>query len=198
MSPKGPAARDTVSPPPPPSASILLLSLLCVFSRSLCALFLLPRWSTPRGSSLFSFSHLPLFILDQALRSTLDGRHWALGDRARSSRGSHPPAGSSAEALSRAPSKPSAPSPDRALPPPRVLFHPSSSSGAGAGSAPCAGSSAGPRASSSADLSSADLSSADILSDCEDLDSTIVVHPPSPKHRSFVNDFLPLGLTGSD
>ena len=169
-----------------------------MFSRSRCALFLLLHWSTPRGSSLFSFSHLPLFILDQALRSTLDGRHRALGDPARSSRRSHPPASSSAEALSRAPSKPRAPSPDRALPPPRVLFHPSSASSAGAGSAPCAGSSAGPRASSSADLSSADLSSADILSDCEDLDSTIVVHPPSPEHRSFVDDFLPLGLTGSD
>ena len=191
--PKVPLLVILFPPPPPPSASILLLSLLCVFSRSRCALFLLLRWSTPRGSSLFSFSHLPLFILDQALRSTLDGRHWALGDPARSSWRSHTPAGSSAEALSRAPSKPRAPSPDRALPPPRVLFHPSSSSGAGAGSAPCAGYSAGPCASSSTDLSSAD-----ILSNCEGLDSTIVVHPPSPEHRSFVDDFLPLGLTGSD
>ena len=51
------------------------------------------------------------------------------------------------------------------------------------------------------DTPSRDLTSVDILSACDELDST-VLHSPSPDdtlhHSSFIDDFLPLGLTGND
>ena len=114
------------------------------------------------------------------LHTTLDGKHWNLEDSSRAARRSQPPAG----AHERAPSKSGVP---RSPPPvsPRVLFQ---------SGAPSASSPSDVGASSPKDLPPADLDSGD------DGNSTVVLlhtNADEEDHRSFVDDFLPPGITGS-
>ena len=126
------------------------------------------------------------------LRSTLDGKHWTGAAHRKPYRRSQLPAGPSVAAisasdsldLSHAPSKPRAPSPSvpSAVVQPRVLFPTSRTSSGCVDNTP-----------------SRDLSSAEILPTCDELDSTILHSPDDALHHpSFVDDFLPLGLTGND
>lgn len=124
------------------------------------------------------FSHFP-FILDsfqipsvKELHSTLDGRHWSLDDPKRTTRRSKPPTGPSSLAdidHSRAPSKTRASSPVIGPLPSRVLF-------------PAAGTS------STAESHSSGLDP----DDCSDHPS-----PGHPEH-SFLDDFVPRAISGSD
>lgn len=110
------------------------------------------------------------------LRTTLDGRHWALEDSNRASRRSHPPTGDPG----RAPSKPRSFAPPTSSIPSRVLFPPSSQEG-------------------TPSFSYGIGNSSDFPSDF-DGDDTVILRPSSAfdeTHRSFVDDFLPPGLTSS-
>ena len=126
----------------------------------------------------------PTFILDplqkppvKELLTTLDGKHWALDDTKRTTRRSQPPASTASLAGSRAPSKTRGPSP--VIGPgshSRVLFVTEDS----------------PSPSATGD-------DPDYASPLVDGGSTVVVRsrPPSPPDHSFLEDFIPRGISGS-
>ena len=145
------------------------------------------------------------------LRSTLDGKHWALDEAKRPFCRSLPPIDQG-----RAPVKPRALSPARDTIPSRVLF-PSTSASTSSGPPPPASSGATPASASSGGdppvsassggappviLGASALSSvvsaagSDSAEDDGDGDNaTIIYHSPEP---SFLDDFAPPGLSGSD
>lgn len=215
VSPSGSAAFDS---PFIPSSSLVVASHFSVYCPSV---FFSPCYCVNLDPLLN-----PLFRLIKELRSTLDGKHWTGAAARKPYRRSQLPAGPPATSassifipsappvsapsipasvdLSRAPAKPRASS---SLPSgviqPCVLFStvadtPSNTAGDGTG---CVN----PHSTGADTLSSASSSvvrsSADILSACDELDST-VLHSPSPEHAlhqsSFIDHFLPLGLTGND
>ena len=139
------------------------------------------------------------------LRSTLDGKHWALDEAKRPFRRSIPPIDQG-----RAPVKPRALSPACGTIPSRVLFStpavgtPSASASASSGGAPPASASSGsaPHFVSGASTlspvpSTADSDGAgdDTTSDGAGDDTTVIHHS---RERSFLDDFAPPGLSGSD
>ena len=154
------------------------------------------------------------------LHSTLDGKHWTGAAAREPFRRSQLSAGPTAPSappasvlsvpdsveLSRAPSKPRISSVSSCAIQPRVLFPvaedtPSVGVHSHSTGDDTPSDCADPRPTGantlSPVLSLADRSSADILSPCDTLDST-VFDSPSLDQSSFVDDFLPLGLTGND
>ena len=122
----------------PSSASPSLLSLSCSLSSPEAFLVAL---------SLFLFNLDPpqkpsTSVPVKELRTTLDGKHWALDEAKRPSCRSQPPAegpslpSASGVDLSRAPSKPRTLSSAHPVIPPRVLFHSPLSGASSAGSGP--------------------------------------------------------------
>lgn len=176
-----------------------------------------PLTSLLRTATLDPHPPPPPDVPVKALHSTLDGRHWALDDPSRASRRSVPPS----KDPSRAPSKPRASHPPSSSVPPRVLF-PSDSSRLRAVSSPS--SSAGgddtvivrplstviESQDSSSSAGGDDSSAVHPLSALVEGQDSFAIDPVLPSdltgddtilfhqdQRSFIDDFLPPGVTSS-